>query len=244
MTMGTTNRLLQLALIAGLAACGRANVQTTESYLGPRMPRPNHVYVTYFSITPEQVRLDQGVGARISRATGDQMLGVEELKAAQDTQAALADHIVDRLQKYGLPAEVAMTMPSGSNDLLVQGQIVSIDQGNRTRRLLIGLGAGKSTVSADAQLYHLTATAAPRFVTAFEGKADSGRMPGAAETMGAGAAAQRIGTSAVLTGATHAGAETRRTSDTAEAGSLANEIALRVGQLAVAQGWIPPTALH
>jgi hypothetical protein len=172
------------------------------------------------------------------------MLGVEELKAAQDTQAALADHIVDRLQKYGLPAEVAMTMPSGSNDLLVQGQIVSIDQGNRTRRLLIGLGAGKSTVSADAQLYHLTATAAPRFVTAFEGKADSGRMPGAAETMGAGAAAQRIGTSAVLTGATHAGAETRRTSDTAEAGSLANEIALRVGQLAVAQGWIPPTALH
>jgi hypothetical protein len=62
--------------------------------------------------------------------------------------------------------------------------------------------------------------------------------------MGAGAAAQRIGTSAVLTGATHAGAETRRTSDTAEAGSLANEIALRVGQLAVAQGWIPPTALH
>jgi hypothetical protein len=78
---------------------------------------------------------------------------------------------------------------------------------------------------------------------AFDGQADSGRMPGAAETMGAGAAAQRIGTSTVLTGATHAGAETRHSSDTAEAGELADAIALRIGQFAVAQGWITPAAL-
>jgi hypothetical protein len=81
-------------------------------------------------------------------------------------------------------------------------------------------------------------------VMAFEGQADSGRMPGAAETMGAGAAAQRAATSASLTGATHAGAEARHTGDTAEAAELANEIASRVGQLAVDQGWIPPTAVR
>ena len=208
------------------------------------MPRPDHVYVSYFSITPDQVRLDQGIGARIIRATGDQPLNAQELRAAQDTQAALAQHIVDRLRKYGLPAEIATNTAGSANALLVQGQIVSIDQGNRTRRILIGLGAGKSSIGADTQLYRLTETAPPRFVTAFEGKADSGRMPGAVETMGAGAAAQRIGTSTVLTGATHAGAEMRSTSDTAEAANLANEIALRVGQLAVAQGWIPQTALQ
>jgi hypothetical protein len=207
------------------------------------MPRPDHIYVTYFSITPDQVILDQGVGARISRAVDDQPLGGEELKAAQDTQAALAERIVDQLQGYGLPAQIAMSPMGGANDLLVQGQIVSINQGNRTRRILIGLGAGKSSISADTQLYRLTRTAPPRFLTSFEGQADSGQMPGAAETMGAGAAAERIGTSAALTGATHAGKETRRTSDTAEAASLANEIASRIGQLAVAQGWIPQSAL-
>jgi hypothetical protein len=235
--------LLYLALLSGLGACSHARVQTTESYLGPQMPRPDRIYVTYFSITPDQVRLDQGVGARISRAVDDQPLGADELKAAQDTQAALAERIVDKLQGYGLPAQIATSPVGGANDLMVQGQIVSIDQGNRTRRILIGLGAGKSSIGADTQLYRLTQTAPPRFVTAFEGQADSGHMPGAAETMGAGAAAQRIGTSAALTGATHAGAETRRTSDTAEAGSLADEIASRIGQLAVAQGWIPQTAL-
>jgi hypothetical protein len=230
-------------LVAGLAACNHAHVQTTESYLGPPIQRPNHVYVAYFSISPEEVRLDSGIGARISRAASDQPLSTEEMRAAQDAQSALAEAIVGRLQKYGLPAEIATDPLAGANDLLVQGQIVGIDQGNRTRRILIGLGAGKSTVSADAQLYHLTATAPPRFMMAFEGQADSGHMPGAAETMGAGGAAQRIGTSGALTGATHAGAESHRTSDTAEAGSLASEIALRVGQFAVAQAWIPPDAL-
>ena len=230
-------------LVALLAACNHAQVQTTESYFGPPLPRPDHIFITYFSITPEEVRLDQGVGARLSRAADDQPLAAQEFRAAQDTQMAVAQHIVDRLRKYGLPAEVGNTAVSGTNDLLVQGQIVGIDQGNRTRRILIGLGAGKSSVSADAQIYRLTQNAPPRFMMAFEGKAESGRMPGAAETMGAGAVAQRAGTSAMLTGATHAGAETRRTSDTAEAGALADEIASRVGQLAVAQGWIPSTAL-
>jgi hypothetical protein len=234
--------LLSLAVTVVLGACSHAHVQTVESYLGPPVPRPDHVLVAYFSISPEQVRLDQGVGARVIRAANDQPLSGLELRAAQDTQAALAERLVERLRKYGLPAELGGA--GTGNDMLVQGQIVSIDQGNRTRRVLIGLGAGKSSISADTQVYYATPIAPPRFIMAFDGKADSGRMPGAAETMGAGAAAQRIGTSAVLTGATHAGGETRHATDTAEAGELADAIALRIGQFAVAQGWIPQTALN
>jgi hypothetical protein len=240
--MKNRHRVLGLTLIWGVAACSHAHVQTTEAYLGPAMPRPDHIYVAYFSITPDQVRLDQGIRARITRVADDQPLGAGQMKAAQETQAALADRIVDRLRRYGLPAEVAQNPVDGSNDLLVQGQIVGIDQGNRTRRMLIGLGAGKSSISADAQIYRLTQTAPPRFVTAFEGQADSGQMPGAAETMGASAAAERIGTSAA-TAAAHAGSESRQTSDTAEAGTLAGEIAMRIGQFAVAQGWIVQAAL-
>jgi Domain of unknown function (DUF4410) len=168
---------------------------------------------------------------------------VQEQQAARDTQMALAERLVDRLKKYGLPAELAVNNERAGSGLLLQGQIVSINQGNRTRRVLVGLGAGKSSISADAQLYSLSGTAPPRFISAFEGQADSGRTPGAAETMGAGAVAQRAGTSAVLTGATHAGAETRGPTDTAEATNLADAIALRIGEFGVAQGWIPQTAL-
>jgi hypothetical protein len=242
--MRRTAAFIRLGMIAMLAACSHAQVQTTESYLGPPVARPDHIFVSYFSLSPDQVRLDQGIGPRIMRAAGDQPSGAQELQAVRDTQAALAERLVDRLNKYGLPAEIATNPPAGARGLLLQGQIVSIDQGNRTRRVLVGLGAGKSNVSADAQLYALSGAASPRFMTAFQGQADSGRAPGAAETMGAGAAGQRIAASTALTGATHAGAETRRTTDTAEATALADAIALRIGQFGVAQGWIPQTALQ
>ncbi len=241
--MQTMNLLRQLGLIAMLAACSHAKVQTVESYLGPPLSRPDHIFVTYFSIAPDQVRLDQGVSARLMRVTANQPLGSQELQAAQDTQAALAEQIVARLVKYGLPAEIAPNNVTTGDGLLVQGQIVSIDQGNRTRRTLIGLGAGKSSVTASAQLYSVAGAPPPRFVMAFEGHADSGRAPGAAETMGAGAVAQRAATSAVLTGATHARSETHRATDTAEADELAQAIAGKIGQFAVDQGWIQQAAL-
>jgi hypothetical protein len=241
-------RRIRLVLVAAavglLAACNPARVRTSEAYLGPPMPRPDRVVVSYFSISPEEVRLDQGVGARIMRAAGDKPLTAQEQQAALAVQMALAEELVARLRRYGLPAELAAGGTDTSRTLLVQGQIVGIDQGNRTRRVLIGLGAGKSSISADTQLFYAAGDGTQRFMTAFEGQADSGHMPGAAETMGAGAAAQRLETSAALTGAAHVAGESRRTSDTAEAGELADEIASQIGAFAVARGWITQAAIR
>jgi hypothetical protein len=241
-----TRGLGVIAAIAmtALTACNHANVRTVETYYGPAMPRPDHVLVAYFSISPEQVRLDQGIGARITRIAEDHPFGADEWRVAQATQAALTAGLADRLKAYGLPASVGESTAEPGTSLLVQGQIVAVDQGNRTRRVLVGLGAGKSTVSADAQLFYLTAGAPPRFVSAFEGQADSGRMPGAAETMGAGAVAGRLATSAAVSGGLHGVAETRRATDTAEAGRLADGLAKQIGAFAVAQGWIPASALQ
>jgi hypothetical protein len=241
--MRLTKSFRLLAALSILAACSHAQVQPVESYVGLPLPSPDHIFVAYFSIAPEQVRLDQRVSARVKRAADDEPMDAEELHAFRATQAALAQQLVGHLKKYGLPAEIATNNMGGGNGLLVQGQIVSIDQGDRTRRVLIGLGAGKGSISTDTQLYNLMGAAPPRFLMAFEGQADSGNMPGAAETMDAGAAADRVGTSVALTGTTHAGTETRRTPDTAEAGQLADAIAQRIGQFAVEQGWIQQTAL-
>jgi Domain of unknown function (DUF4410) len=234
-------KLLQtLSVAVMLGACSQAHVRTGESYFGPPLARPAHIVVSYYSIAADEVKLDQGVAARLMRVSEDQPLGALELKAAQEAQAALADRIVVRLQKYGLPAELSTGGDVSAGTVLVQGQIVGINQGNRTRRMLIGLGAGKSTVSADTQIYYATdRSVPPRFMMSFTGQADSGHMPGAVETLGAGAAAQSVGRSEALTGAAHGGSEARHSTDAAEASTLADGIALRVAQFAVDQGWIP-----
>jgi hypothetical protein len=237
--------LQSLSVAAMLGACSQAHVQTGQAYFGPPLPRPTHIVVSYYSIAPDEVKLDQGVGARLMRVSGDQPPGALELKAAQDAQAALAERIVVRLQKYGLPAELSTGGNVGAGTMLVQGQIVGINQGNRTRRMLIGLGAGKSSVSAETQIYYATdRSAPPHFMMSFTGQADSGHPPGAVETLGAGAAAQSVGRSEVLTGAAHGGSEARRSTSVAEANALADGIALRVAQFAVDQGWIPRTMIE
>jgi hypothetical protein len=242
--MRSVGTAMVVIAVLALAACNRARVTTEEAYLGPAMARPDRILVGYFAISPEQVRLDQGIGARVVRAAGDQPLTAQEMQAAQATQVALANRLVDDLRRYGLPAEHAVSAASPGTSLLVLGQIVAIDQGNRTRRILIGLGAGKSSVSADVQLYYQAPGLPSRFMTALQGQADSGRMPGAAETMGAGAVAGSLARSAAVSGAMHATSESRGASDAGEAGHLADGLARQIGGFAVSMGWIAPAALQ
>jgi hypothetical protein len=240
-----TARSLVAFLALLLVGCGRAHVQTGQQGAAVALPRPAHVVVTDFAIDPSEVKLDSGVSAEFMRTASGTPLPDLLKQAAGAAQDALAERLASRLASYGLPVErlpAKMTPPPGS--LLVQGQIVSVDEGNRTRRTLVGLGAGKSSVGADAQLYYITDPAQPLFLESFNGTADSGRMPGAAETMGAGAAADRLATSAATTAATHAGGETRRTGEAANAEDLADELAKQIGAYAVKQGWIAASAVH
>lgn len=228
-----------------VAGCSSAHVNTMAGGVTDTLPRPTAVVVTDFAITPDQVRLDSGVSAAFMRARNGQPRSALQLQAAQETQAALSETLVAKLDSYGLPAQrmaAEATPPPGS--LLIQGQILKLDEGNRMRRTMVGLGAGRSTLSTDTQLYSVADPARPRFLRAFAGSADSGRMPGAVETMGAGAAADRIATSAATTAATHAGSEARRTGNQALADKVADALAHEIGTYAVSQGWIAASAVH
>lgn len=232
-------RRFVLGLALAVAGCAPARVQTQQAATIGRLPPPTGVAVEDFAVSPEQVRLDQGVSARLQRMSGDVPLSQTQAQVAEEARMALAQELRARLASYGLP-----TMPAGvaaprPGTLLVQGQIVAINEGNRTRRVLIGLGAGHSSVSADAQLYYLAEPGRPSFVESFTANATSGRMPGMAAPLGVGAAAGHMATSAALGGAAHAVGEARRTDVEAEAARIADSLARQIGAFAEAQGWIP-----
>ena len=188
-------RYLTLAL--GLAACSHSPVPTGEAYPGPPVSRPDHIFVAYFAIVPEQVKLEQGLSARFVRNADDQPLGAKALQALRPLQASLAEGLVGRLKSYGLSAEIATNNTGSGSGVLVQGQIVSISRGKATKRVLIGLG-GVGTIEADTQLYEVAETVAPRLLMVFEGRAANGGAPDADRL--ADAIAQRIGAFAVAQG--------------------------------------------
>ena len=115
------------------------------------------------------------------------------------------------------------------NSLAVQGDFLLIDDGNRARRMAIGLGAGASKVEAHVECY-LKQPAENVLLTEFKAISQSSRKPGAAETMGAGAAPEAA---AAVSGATELkqGAE-------GDAGRMAKAIAKEVTKTLKSQGWI------
>jgi Domain of unknown function (DUF4410) len=233
-------RSLVLALMLAVAGCAPPHVETQQASDSGRLPPPTGVVVEDFAVSPEQVRLDQGVSARVQRMTGDVPLSQTQAQVAEEARVTLAQALRAKLASYGLPA---MALPAGGaipeHTLLIQGQIVAIDEGNRTRRVLIGLGAGHSSVSADAQLYYKAEPGRPSFVQSFTANATSGRRPGMAVPLGAGAAAGHVAASAALSGTVQGVGEARRTSVDEDAVRIADALARQIGEFAEAQGWIP-----
>lgn len=247
---GMTGRRVALPILGmvllGGTSCSRPQVDTVASYTGRPLRYPDRILVLDFGVHPEDVRLDQGLRARLTRAMSGQAPSAQQLAAAREASAALTEALVSELRSYGLPAERVAGLPSAAmaNVVLIEGQIAAIDQGNQTRRTMIGLGAGRSSMRADSQVYHQAGGAPPRLLEAFSASIDSGRAPGAAETMGAGAAVGHLATSAATTAGMHGLSELRSSDSTAEARTLGKALARQIGQFFVQQGWVAASAVR
>jgi hypothetical protein len=233
-------RALGLSVLLLAAGCAPTKVQSVQSYAGPALPRPQLVVINDFSTDTAGVTLDSGIGARVKSA----VLGApanQEALTIQKTTDAISLTLVKEIEKLGLPVVRAdATSPTSGNRLIIGGKINSIDEGNRTRRNFIGFGAGKSEVDATATIYYQGAgetTARP--LQTFNGLAQSGRKPGMAGMVGAGATAGRAATSAVMGAGTSVASETMSAGVDDDSERLAKELAEQLKKFFMDQGWIP-----
>jgi Domain of unknown function (DUF4410) len=221
-----------------LLACTPPRVAEEQQYFGP-LPRPDRVLVHDFAVTPTEVKLDSGLRGRLTQAFSSETTSEQQYAAARETSAAMTAALAAGLQRYGLPVDRTSSTeaPGPGRFVLVDGQVLAVDEGNRTRRVMIGLGRGMSSVEIGARAYYLDGRAAPRPLESFNITVDSGYAPGAAETMGAGAVAGRAATSAAVGGGAHAAIEGGRADDVDEAKRAGHALAERIGKFFVRQGW-------
>ncbi|WP_331584014.1 DUF4410 domain-containing protein [Candidatus Binatus sp.] len=110
------------------------------------------------------------------------------VEIGRDAAAALSERTVARLDKMGLQAtRIASdndTSLSG-NFLLVTGRLVDVDEGNRLTRVAVGLGAGESRLATEIHVFRVV-NGEKAEVLAFTTRANSGKMPGLAASMGFG----------------------------------------------------------
>jgi hypothetical protein len=225
--------------------CAPTQVQPTQMD-ADRLPKPDLILVYDFAVTPDEVFLDKGISAEVMQEYAQhkgETRSAQEIKVGHKVADAVSRELVKNILAMHLWAQRGFAPPHGKRRIMVvKGQILSIDEGNRTERVVIGLGAGRTDVRVNVQLYEVTHEGLKE-IEALRGNAKSSDTPAMAELMGVGAIAGRIVGLSAISGTVSAASELTVATVESDGKRLADQIAADLGRYFVEQGWIPPDAI-
>ena len=232
---GVQCALSLLLLGATIAGVGCAGARADVTQQAPREVRqPDFIIVDRFGVSPEDVKLDRSLSAEALRGFKERALNHEERKVGAAVATVLEEETVRLLRATGIPAYVDSYAPTATGTTAVlQGQFLSVDEGDRTQRVLLGFGLGGSRLQIKVQLLQ------GRVVVA-EGEVQttSNLKPGLLTSLGAGAVTGTIGTAAAIGGAAAVGTEALLVSVEADAKRAAKAVAERIVQGYKDRGWL------
>jgi len=114
---------------------------------------------------------------------------------------ALSEVIISQLLAKGIDSRFAFEEDVPPVDaLLLKGRFITIDEGSTAGRMLIGFGVGAQELRVQIETYQRTAAGIDRPLSIGEASADSGKMPGMAVPVSAGAMMGNVVVSAAVSG--------------------------------------------
>ncbi len=174
-------RFLCLLLTITISACAGAKVaDQTETAPAAASSKPNLIVIYPFAATAGDVTLNQSIVQRAYRNMSGEDQTASQQKLATDTASKLCMSVAANLTAKGYKAVCLQrgTPVADNNALIVDGEFTDISEGNRLRRLVVGFGAGASTLDSAVHVYQHTDSGSQQLID-FNTHADSGKMPGA-----------------------------------------------------------------
>ena len=167
--------LFALLVIAG---CASTTVTERHEYRGGKIPRPAHIWVYDFAATPAEIPAESALAGKPVEHPTPQT--PEQIETGRRVGALIATQLVEEIRGMGLPA---VRGSSGAkpeiNDLVIRGYLLSIDEGDATKRVAVGFGSGASALTVAAEGFQVTAQGLRKLGS---GKLDAtgGKTPGGA----------------------------------------------------------------
>lgn len=213
-----------------LAGCAAPHLPATA-----RLPRPEHIYVADFRVSPATVNLDTNQFSYVMEAFAMPRDARSRAADAAAAQTAIATTLLGELGAMGLPVAPSGTAPPppGGTALLLTGRITNITEGLPSNLALLSVGDTASQVNARCTLLWRAADGTTRPWQELT-EAAPVTANGAAEADSSDPGGIQLGYVVPRT----ADARTREVTQQAE--RLARRLARRVGAIAQAQGWLPP----
>ena len=225
-------------LLLGLAACSSTKIQTEDSKADTaNLPKPDQLVVFDFAISPDEVELNHGLIADVRNLVDKEPRTKEEKEIGRAVANALATKLVAQLREKGLPAVRAKNVVDpGVRPLQVKGQLLSVDEGNRASRVVIGLGVGRSSIEAHVQIYESVRGRA-ELLERMQAWTKSGRKPGMAESLGVGALTGHLLVAGLAGAGLSVAGEKLSANVDALAGNMAKKLAEQIVQFYEERGW-------
>lgn len=233
-------RSIIVILVAVIGTIGCASSEITElerHYEDELLTKPSRIIVYNFSATPDDITAGAAISGHYQKRTTPQT--AEQIKVGRQLGDKLAEELVKEILALGMPAEHADSWhPPGIGNLLIMGEFISIDEGSRAKRMLIGFGAGAGKLQTHVVGYQFTDHGLRRLGDAVI-ETSGGKMPGMIVPVGVGAVAGRAGTSAIIAGGMNVAQEFGPESMNAAAKRTAQEITKILSRAFAERGWIP-----
>jgi hypothetical protein len=232
-----TTILFSFAIVAAGCAGAKVTEQSSESSIANA--RPSAIVIYPFAVSPSEVTMNQGFFQKAYVAMSGTDQTEQQLQLAHQTAQNVCVQVAANLTNKGITTTCLSrgTPPTGANVLIIDGNFTDINEGNRLRRMVIGLGAGQSTLDTVVQAYQKTDQGSQQLMD-FSTHADSGYMPGAGITGPAGAAAGGATAAASLAVNVAAGGVKNVTSSTGYlADKTSSQIVDQVNGYYAKQGW-------
>jgi hypothetical protein len=216
---------------------GNTKTQILARYKGTEpLAKPDKTLVYVFTVPSSVITMDESAAAQLQRRRLQRQGSDEDSSpeaVAQQVQASFSNTLLSQLQKTSVPTEMATGRDTAvpAHTLIVQGEFTTVNEGNKSKRVIVGFGRGASDVQAHVTVL-LTTETQPIVLAEFMLKSDSGKKPGAAATMGVGSAA--AGAASAATGT----AGGKKATVKADASRMANAVAKQIEELMVSQKWI------
>jgi len=231
----------RLALMAALllAGCATATLTVARQENAP-LPRPDRVLVHDFTVTPDDIQLDRGLGPMAARFINGTDPSKEVIYLGEAFAKVLATNLAVELRMRGIKTYPgsAYTTPEETT-LSIKGRFLRIDEGNGTLRTLVGFGLGGTEMRTRVQLLH-GIDGNTQLLAEAESTTKSNLKPGIAAMIGIGGGAGSLLAGATVAGITTIPSERFFATAEADAKRTAEKLADWVAEYYRRQGWIRP----
>lgn len=227
--------IVSVCALAVLCGCATTSVSDRQQMTFGAVPRPNQIWVYPFAGTPADVPPNSALSGQ-SQYYGPQTPA--QAAAGRSLGAEIAGELVQEINGFGMPAAIASagTRPQ-LNDIVIEGTVLSVQQGSAAERMVVGFTAGEAELQVAVEGFRMTPNGL-RELGAGDLDSTGNKTPGMGVGLAASLATHNPASLLLTTGMKVYGEESGSNTVQGRAAAIAKKIGAVLKQRFQQQGWI------